>query len=90
MTISIEFARLIGATPDGAIPDGGRPDDKLVMLDWALHWAGLGLHVFPAAPVLGTPILIKHWHSDAVAIPDKTACSSAANTINTTVLSNRY
>jgi Bifunctional DNA primase/polymerase, N-terminal len=82
MPIQAEFARLIGATPDGAIPDGGPPDDKLtVMLDWALHWAGQGLHVFPAAPVLGTPILIRHWHSDSVAIPGGAACSSAENTI---------
>jgi Bifunctional DNA primase/polymerase, N-terminal len=81
MPIQAELARLIGVTADGDPPDAFSSDKLTVMLDWALYWARQGLHVFPAIPKLGTPTFIRHWHSDAVAMPEKSASSSAKNTI---------
>src|SRR5438105_6246467 len=61
--MSPELARLVGLK----IP-GERAADPETMLDWALHWGKLGLHVFPCSRCLGSPLLMKpnEWYSAAV------------------------
>jgi hypothetical protein len=65
MTLPIEFGRLIGAQLPETESAAPREDQLTVMLDWALHWTRRGLCVFPAKPLIGTPILVKHWYSCA-------------------------
>ncbi len=46
---------------------GGNPTSPL---DWALHWAGLGLCIFPCERFLGAP-LAGNWYKDASREPGK-------------------
>src|SRR5947208_15807745 len=59
------WQRLLGVKrSDGS---GGMP---LTPLDWALHWAGKGIHVFPCEQHLGTPLL-DPWYTAATTDPSK-------------------
>ena len=68
MAISVDFARLIGATAEDE-PTAPRKEQLIVMLDWALHWAKQGLQIFPSKQLNGGPLTCKHWHEEAT---DKT------------------
>jgi hypothetical protein len=48
------IARMIGADPD-------YETEPATQLDWALHWADKGLHVFPCKRGLGLPITERWW-----------------------------
>jgi len=65
MPLTAEFARLIGATTDAEPAASPRGDQLIVMLDWALHWAKQGLHVFPCKQLHGGPLTCGHWHEAA-------------------------
>ncbi len=56
-----DLARRIGAAPP--LPGEVGPE-PLTMLDWALHWARQGLHVFPCENYVGNP-LVEKWHKEA-------------------------
>jgi hypothetical protein len=61
----IELARRIGA----ASPlDGQDAPEPSIMLDWALRYAALRLHIFPADSFVGNP-LIDDWYASATAGP---------------------
>ena len=57
-----DLARMIGALPCLAGSDDATEPES--MLDWALHWAKRGVHVFPCKKFLGLPIVPK-WYHDA-------------------------
>src|SRR5438105_2331933 len=61
MTTNIgdDLARRIGLT----LP-GEEPPEPQTMLDWALHWARCGIHVFPCARCLGSPY-VGDWYNQA-------------------------
>jgi hypothetical protein len=60
--ITPELARRIGLKVSG----DERPKPE-TMLDWALRWAARGVHVFPCARCLGSP-LVRDWYRQATAI----------------------
>ena len=59
------LARRIGAAPP--LPNG-RPFLPSTPLDWALHHAATGVHVFPAENFVGNP-LIEDWYDKATTVP---------------------
>lgn len=51
----------------GALPISVRGADDsqpMTLLDWALHWAGRGISLFPCKSFLGSPLVSK-WYSAA-------------------------
>lgn len=55
------LARRVGAAPP--LPGEAGPEPQ-TMMDWALHWARKGLHVFPCENYVGNP-LVEKWHKAA-------------------------
>ena len=60
-TLPDELARKIGVAPP--LPGEAGPEPQ-TMMDWAMHWAQQGLHVFPADSYVGNP-LVEKWHRAA-------------------------
>jgi hypothetical protein len=59
--LPLEIARQIGAAPQLA---GVATPEPETTLDWALHWAARGLHIFPCERFLGRPMVPK-WYTEA-------------------------